>query len=43
MGRVTAISLAFYRALSEGYVAESYHQFLDAIGTGDVPKSGAGR
>ncbi len=35
-GRVTAISLAFYRALSEGYVVESYHQFLDVIGTGDA-------
>ena len=34
-GRVTAISLAFYRALSEGFVVESYHQLLDAIGTGD--------
>lgn len=35
-GRVTDISLAFYRALSEGLVAEPYHQFLNAIGTGEV-------
>ncbi len=34
-GRVTAISLAFYRALSEGLVVELYHQFLDSIGTGE--------
>lgn len=35
-GRVTAISLAFYRALTEGLVVEAYHQFLDTIGTGKV-------
>ena len=34
-GKVTIISLAFYRALAEGLVAEPYHQFLEAIGRGD--------
>lgn len=34
--RVTDISLAFYRALSEGLVAEPYLQFLKAIGTGEA-------
>ena len=35
-GRVTNISLAFYRALSEGLVAEPFLQFLKAIGTGEA-------
>jgi len=34
-GKVTIISLAFYRALAEGLVAEPFHQFLEAIGRGD--------
>ena len=35
-GRVTNISLAFYQALSEGFVAEPFLQFLQVIGTGNV-------
>lgn len=33
--RVTDIGLAFYRALAEGLVAEPYHRFLAALGTGN--------
>jgi hypothetical protein len=34
-GRVSEISLAFYRALAEGLVAEPYYQLLEAVGRGD--------
>lgn len=34
--KATVISLAFYRALAEGFVAESYHRFLEIIGSGDL-------
>lgn len=34
-GRVTDISLAFYKALKEGLVAEPYQNLLEALGTGE--------
>jgi len=34
-GRVSEISLTFYRALAEGLVAEPYYHLLEAIGRGD--------
>jgi len=35
-GRVSDISLAFYRALNRGLLAEPYQMFLKAIGTGEI-------
>ena len=40
-GRVSEISLNFYRALAEGLVAEPYYLFLEAIGREDSRELGS--
>ena len=34
--RTTAVSLAFYRALNEGFVAEPFYQLLEILGSGQT-------